>query len=188
MISHARAADSPRVRSRLKAKQAILFWSGCAMTGLGAAAIIVPELGTLVIGGFAGWLLWLAGAIMLAASLLIRSRPFLFGVLSSLVAIAAGMFLLFNPGVGALAVALLAAAVFLVDGAFQLALALDLRPLRVWRWILASALASGMAAILAGAGFSTDSAPAFGMIVGLATISTGWAFIRWSEAVKNPSS
>lgn len=183
----ASTTDSLGFWSQLRAKRAILFWSGGAMTALGIAAIIVPEFGSIVIGAFAGWLLWLAGAIMLAVSLIIRSRPFLFGVLSALVAIAAGVFLLFNPKVGALAVALLAAAVFLVDGAFQLALALDLRPLKVWRWILASALASGAAALSSGLGFSTDSTRTFGLVVGLATLSTGWAFIRLSESVKKPA-
>lgn len=182
-MSLASMAHGEAVWPRLKAKRRVLFWAGCFMALLGAAAMAAPEFGQFVIGAFAGWLLWLAGAIMLAACLLIGSKPLIAGVASSLVAIAAGIFLLFNPQTGALAVAILAAAVFMVDGAFQIALALNLRPLKVWRWVLSSAAASALAAILITAGAS-GSLPAFGAIAGFAVLSTGLALIGLSESAK----
>lgn len=178
------AAEGSQVWARLQSKQSVLVWAGWSMVILGIAAMLTPKIGHLIIGVLAGWLLWMAGAVMLAVSLVVRVRPFAAGVASSLVAIAAGVFLVFNPTVGALAVAVLAAAVFIVDGAFQLALALDLRPLKVWRWVLASAMASGLAALLMGMGLSKDSSPAFGMIAGAAVWSTGAALIALGEAAK----
>lgn len=181
------AANGPQLWAHLQSKQSVLLWAGWTMVVLGVAAMVTPKVGHLIIGVLAGWLLWMVGAVMLAVSLMIRARPFAAGVVSSLVAIAAGIFLVFNPTVGAIAVAILAAAVFIVDGAFQLALALDLRPLKVWRWVLASAMASGLAAFLMGMGLSNDSPPAFGMIAGAAVWSTGAALIALGEAAKKAS-
>jgi uncharacterized membrane protein HdeD (DUF308 family) len=60
------------------------------------------------------------------------------------------MYLTFNPTTGALAALLFVGAALIVDGGFQLAAALRLRPLAVWRWMMASALTSLVAgAILA---------------------------------------
>jgi len=116
----------------------------------------------MVIGAAAGWLLWLAGALMIGLSLLVGARRSIGNsLLASLVAIAGGGFLLLHPTAGALAVSLLVAAVLIVDGALELALALDLRPLRVWRWLIASAMASGLAAVavLSGAAAGRSGVP-----------------------------
>jgi uncharacterized membrane protein HdeD (DUF308 family) len=178
------AADRSGLWSGLRSKRSIVLWSGWGLAILGLAAMVAPKVGHLIIGVLAGWLLWLAGAVMLAVSLVVRVRPFAAGVVSGLAAIAAGIFLLFNPTVGALAVTILAAAVFIVDGAFQLALALDLRPLKAWRWVLASALASGLAALVMGLGLPKDSPPTFGLIAGFAVWSSGVALIALSDAAK----
>lgn len=182
-MSFGSLAHSETIWPRIKARRRVLFWGGWLMTLLGGAAMAAPEFGQFVIGAFAGWLLWLAGAIMLAACLMIGSKSLIAGVISSLATIGAGAYLLFNPQAGALAVAILVAAVFMVDGAFQVALALNLRPLKVWRWVLSSAAASALAAVLIAAGAS-GSIPAFGAIAGFAVLSTGLALIGLSETAK----
>jgi uncharacterized membrane protein HdeD (DUF308 family) len=121
---------------------------GLSMLGLAAAAAAYPREAPLVLGATAGWLLWLAGALMLGFSLLtFTSWLRLAGALAALVAVGCGMYLTFNPTVGALAALLLLGAAFIVDGGFQVAAALHLRPLGVWRWMMASAITS----LLAGA-------------------------------------
>ena len=179
------SASASTTWPRLSDKPRRLFLIGCAMLLLGACAVAFPHIFPLVIGAFAGWLLWLAGAIMFGASLLMRgARPYLPGLVSSLVAIGAGVFLLLNPRAGALAVAILAGTAFITDGAFQLALALDLRPHRAWRWVLASAMTSFVAvAVIALAG-RAGSPELFGRMVGLAILSTGIAFVAISDNAK----
>lgn len=171
--------------SQLKTRPGRLFWLGCSLAVIGSAAMVWPQLAHLVIGGFAGWLLWLAGALMLGASLLMTgAKSFWPGVVSSLVAVAAGVFLLFNPAAGAIAVTLLVAAAFIVDGAFQLALALELRPLKIWRWILSSAMASVVAALMLAGGVFQGSTPAFGLMAGIAVLTTGLAFMALGDAAR----
>lgn len=125
------------------------FFAGVSMLGLAVAAAAYPREAPLVIGAAAGWLLWLAGALMLGFSLLtFTSWLRLAGALSALVAVGCGAYLTFNPSVGALAALLLLGGAFIVDGGFQIAAALNLRPLRVWRWMMASALTSLLAGVI----------------------------------------
>jgi len=142
-----------RLGWRVHARRALLARLGGGLIAAAAATAASPLVSPMVIGAAAGWLLWLAGALMIGVSLLVGARRSIrISLLASLVAVAGGGFLLLHPTAGALAVSLLVAAVLIVDGALELALALDLRPLRVWRWLIASAMASGLAmAVLSGA-------------------------------------
>jgi len=71
----------------------------------------------------------------------------------------------------------LLAAVFVVDGSFQVALALHLRPVKAWRWVLASAFASLVAAALLAAGAPERSQATLGLVLGLAFATTGAALL-----------
>jgi uncharacterized membrane protein HdeD (DUF308 family) len=114
---------------------------------------------------------------MIVVSLLIGAPRSLFGaVLASFVAIAGGAFLLFNPMAGALAATLVIAAVLILDGAFELALALDLRPLSAWRWVLASAIASVIAGVVVAAG-GAGPGIVLALLLGLAFASSGVALL-----------
>lgn len=178
----ARIAARRRLAARVKANRRALFWVGAALALTGAAVMAYPAYSTLLVGIAAGWLLWFAGAAMVYVSLLVRSPGSLFGaVLAGMVAIAAGAFLMFNPMAGALATTLLIAAVLIVEGAFELALALDLRPLAAWRWVLASALASGAAGVVVAAGAASWSSTGLALVIGLAFASSGLALMALSR-------
>lgn len=119
---------------------------GLAMVALAIAVALFPREASIAVGAVAGWLLWLAGALMLGFSLwAFKSWLQVTGALAALVAVGFGMYLTFNPSIGALAAILLLGAAFVVDGGFQIAAALHLRPLKVWRWMMASALTSLLA-------------------------------------------
>lgn len=183
-----RSASHRRLTARLLAKRRALFWTGATLALAGVATVAYPAVSTVVVGAVAGWLLWFAGAMMILVSMIVGQPGSLFGaVLAGLTAIAGGAFLLFNPHAGALAAAVLVAAVLIIDGAYELALALDLRPLAAWRWVLASALASGMAGVIVAAGAAIWSAGALSLILGLAFASSGIALIALSLAGRDQS-
>ena len=179
---HARLDARRRLAARLKVYRKALFWTGAALGLAGAATLAFPMVSTVVVGALAGWLLWLAGAAMILVSLLVQPPGSMFGaVLAGLTAIAGGAFLLFNPLAGALATTVLIAAILVVDGAFELALALDLRPLSAWRWVLASALASGIAGVVMAAGAASWSQGLAALVLGVAFASTGVALMMLSR-------
>lgn len=172
----------------LELKRRPLLVAGAGMLVLGLAAPVYP-LATLVVGVVAGWLLWLGGAVMLGFSLLLApGRLRLVSILSSLLLVAAGVALTFRPTLGALATAALLAAVFIVDGSVQTALALKLRPLGAWRVMLASAFASLVAGALLATGWPERSPQAVGLLLGLAFVTTGAGFIALATAHRPPRS
>lgn len=165
-----------RIAAKTRRHRKVLTGLGAVLILAGLAAAALPQVAPLIIGAVAGWLLWLFGAAMLLVSLLIATGKSLWGgIATSLAAVAAGAFLFFNPNAGLLAATLLIAAVLILDGASELVLALDLRPAGVWRWVLASSIASILAGVVvAGAGRAQDLTAIF---LGLALASSGAALI-----------
>src|SRR5258708_7748824 len=87
--------------SRLRESHSRLLWLGLAMVALGLVAIVFPMVSTLAAELFVGWVLFISGALTLSATFSIHGTgPFFGALLMSLLSIAAGVFLLFNPLAG----------------------------------------------------------------------------------------
>ena len=162
-----------------------MFWLGLIMLVIGVVAIVFPILSTLVAALLVGWVLLLAGVASIAGSFSIHGTgpffaAFLFGALS----IAAGVFLLFNPVAGEIALTLLVAVIFTVQGAFELSFALAMRPLAGWIGMLISGLASVLVAVMIAAGWPGISAVLLGILMGINFISTGLAYHGVFRAMK----
>lgn len=172
-----------RIAAKTRRHRKVLTALGAMLILAGLAAAALPQVAPLIIGAAAGWLLWLFGAAMLLVSLLIATGKSLWGgIVTSLAAAAAGAFLFFNPDAGLMAVTLLIGAVLVMDGASELVLALDLRPAGVWRWVLASSIASGLAGVVvAGAGRAQDLTAIF---LGLALASSGTALVSLGRQLR----
>jgi uncharacterized membrane protein HdeD (DUF308 family) len=152
--------------------------AGAGLLVLGAAALVLPGHAALLLGATAGWLLWMAGALMPGFSLLVLGRRLkAAGIPAALVCLACGVYLTLQPTTGALATALLLAAALIMDGSFQLALAFRLRPVRIWRWMIGSALASLLAAAFLAAGFPSRSPEVIAIMLAVAFLSSGGALV-----------
>ena len=176
--------ESPfRVHVRRDANQ--LMWLGGALLVIGVAALVFPVVSTLVATVFVGWLLIIAGLATLIASFSIRGAgPFFGALVSSLLSIAAGVFVLVQPGVGALGLTICLGALFMVQGAFELMLAFELRPIKGWVWMLVSALASILLSLAIVSGLPGTSLIALGVVIGVNFISTGVAYLSLGGTVR----
>ena len=93
---------------RLRTSSNRLRWLGIAMVILGVAAILFPIFSTLVAALLVGWVFLISGIFLLVGSVSIHGTgPFFGALLLSLLSIAAGVFLLFNPLAGEIALTLL---------------------------------------------------------------------------------
>lgn len=170
---------------RLRAASGRLFWLGLAMVVIGAAAIVFPMISTLVAALLVGWVLLISGAVTLAGSFSIHGTgPFFGALLLGLLSIAAGVFLLFNPLGGAVALTLMVGVIFMFQGAFEMIFALEMRPHAGWVGMLLSAIASIVMAILIVAGWPEISVIVLGILLGVNFISTGLGYIFVSRALK----
>lgn len=174
---------------RVKASSQHFFWVGLALTLLGIAAIVFPMVSTLVATLLVGWTLFVAGLLTLLSSFAIHGTgPFFGSLLLSLLSLGAGLFLLLNPGAGAVVLTVLLALLLLLEGAFEIVLALELRPFGAWIWMLLAAFASVTLGLLIAAGLPLISAVVLGVILGVNFLSSGIGYIFLSRSLKTGGS
>ncbi len=169
--------DAQTIRA-LRAGRQALQNSGIVMIVIGVLAIVFPMASTYTVQLIVGLLFLFAGVLMLLACLAIHgTAPFFGALLWSLLMIAAGAFLVFNPAGGAVVLTLLIAGLFMVHGAVELFLALTIRPHQGWGWMMASAIVGIVVGLLIAAGLPGSSRVVLGLLVGLNFLATGIAFV-----------
>lgn len=173
---------------RLQAASRHFFWTGLAMVFVGIVALVFPVVSTLAAAIFVGAVFLAGGAVSLMGSFSIHGTgPFFGALLTALIAIAAGVFLLFNPLAGEVALTLVMVIVFSLQGAFEIAIAFEIRnKLPGWAGMLFSGICSIVIAVLIAAGWPAISGIALGILLGVNFLSTGVGYLAISQAVKPP--
>ena len=170
---------------RLRRSASALLWIGLAMVVIGIAALVFPMISTLVATIFVGWVFLIAGGCQFLGSFSIHGTgPFFGALLFSLLSIAAGVFLVFNPFAGEVALTLVVGVLFVFQGTSEIAFALEMRPLPSWIGVLISGIASIVLAVLIAAGWPAISLIGLGILLGVNFVSTGLAYIFVSRALK----
>jgi uncharacterized membrane protein HdeD (DUF308 family) len=170
---------------RLRTSSTRLMWLGIAMVILGIAAIVFPIFSTLVAALLVGWVFLISGIFLLVGSFSIHGTgPFFGALLLSLLSIAAGVFLLFNPLAGAIALTLMVGIIFMIQGAFEIFFAFETRPHSGWVGMLISGIASVVMAILIAAGWPAVSVIVLGILLGVNLLTTGFAYIFVSRSLR----
>jgi uncharacterized membrane protein HdeD (DUF308 family) len=170
---------------RLRASSTQLLVLGVIMLLLGVVALVFPMISTLVATLLAGWTLLFAGVITFAGAFSIHGTgPFFGAMLTGLISFAAGVFLVFNPLHGAIALTILLGVIFLFQGAFEIVFAFETRPHPGWQWMLVSGIASIVMAAFVAAGWPAISLVLLGILLGINFITTGMGYIFISRAAK----
>ncbi len=126
-----------------------LFWLGVVQIVIGVLAIFWPPIAGLTASIFFGWLLLISGVVQVVQAFQVKNwKGFLYHFGVGLLALIAGLIVLFVPGIGASALALLYALYFLLIGAAKLALAFQVRGEDRYWWLF---LLSGGVSLLVGA-------------------------------------
>lgn len=172
-------------RDRLRQASHWIFWIGVALTVLGAAAVIFPMFATLVATLFVGWMILLSGAVGLAGAFSIHGAgPFFGSLVLALLSIAAGIFLLVNPLAGEVALTLMLGMLFMLQGAFEIFFAFEMRPFSGWTGMLVAGLLSVAAALVIIAAWPGISLFVLGLLIGINFISSGIGYIIVSRRLK----
>jgi uncharacterized membrane protein HdeD (DUF308 family) len=140
---------------------------------LGVAAILIPNISTLVAETWLAIILISVGAsnTFYAA----RKRPDGFGwqVLLGLLYIGTGILLFAYPLNGILTLTLLLGSFFLTEGVFESVLAFKLRPQKNWGWVLGNGIITLILGLLVWFEYPQDAPWAIGTLVGISVLSTG---------------
>lgn len=157
-----------------------LYWMGIFMVVIGLLAIIFPVVSTLAVNYFVGGVLMFAGFFQLIGSFSVRGTgPFFGALLLAVLTLAAGTFMVFNPLAGAMALTLILAILFIVEGTFHTILAFELKPNPGWSWVLTSGVISIVLGLFVASGLAKFSLFIIGILLGINFLSTGFAFFAF---------
>jgi uncharacterized membrane protein HdeD (DUF308 family) len=156
----------------------ILFLvEGILIAILGVLAIGAPLVSTLVATKFLGWLFIIAAIIGFVGLFRAQDVPgFLWILLGTILLVAIGVFLLWRPVAGMLALTLALAIYFGVQGITQIFLSLEhRRSLSSWGWVLASGIINIILAAIILAGWPETATWVIGLLVGINLLVYGVA-------------
>ena len=154
-----------------------LFWLGIVMIDIGLLMLLFAGLASFFVDELIGAGIVLMGlAGLFGAYTLWHTRVFLPSLIFALLAIGFGGYLATHTDAGPLKITILICVLLAVEGAFQTALAFDLRPAKGWPWMLVSAVTSIAIAAVVGFGLPTAPRIVLGALLGLSFLTTGIAY------------
>jgi len=168
-------ATAPDVR---KAGGWVIVW-GVLLIVAGVLAILSPPIAALAADLLLGWLFVFAGMVQIVYAFQQRGQDgFGLKVLSGLLALVLGIFLLIRPIAGIASIALLIGAFMLASGVSSVMLAFKLKPKAGWGWVLFDGILSIVIALLIAMGWPQSSIGFVGILVGVVMIYGGvWRIV-----------
>ena len=110
------------VRDTVRHHWQLFLTQGVIMTILGVLAVIWPQISTVAVDVYVGWLFLLSGVVGLATMFLAQDvQAFLWLLLTAALSLFVGILLLSHPTEGAVSLTLVLIAFFIVEGIFQIA-------------------------------------------------------------------
>jgi uncharacterized membrane protein HdeD (DUF308 family) len=173
------------VKDTVRLHWQLFLTQGVIMVVLGILAVIWPQISTIAVDVYIGWLFLLSGVAGLVTMVLGQNVPaFLWSLLTAALSLFVGILLLWHPVEGAVSLTLVLIALFIVEGVFQIAASLSYRDVfpDSWAWLLASGIADLILAALIIKGWPSTATWALGLIVGINLITSGAAIIMLALA------
>jgi uncharacterized membrane protein HdeD (DUF308 family) len=161
---------------------------GVVLVLLGVAAIIVPPLAGLATTIILGWLFLIGGIVGLVATFGAHQAPgYGWSLLSAVVAIIAGLVLLWNPWQGLATLTYVLIAFFLIDGILIVVLALQHRRELTgrWEWMMIGGVMDLVLALIIISGLPGTLAWALGLLVGIDLVWGGMSLIAMALAARS---
>lgn len=151
---------------------------GVIMIVLGVLAVIWPQISTVAADIYIGWIFLLSGIVGLVTMFWAPSIPaFLWSLLTAALSLIVGVLLLWHPVEGVVSLTMALIAFFIVEGIFQIAVAIKYRDSfpDSWGWMVMSGIADLVLAGLIISGWPGTASWALGLIVGVNLITSGLA-------------
>jgi uncharacterized membrane protein HdeD (DUF308 family) len=172
------------VRSAIQRHWVLFLIPGLVMAILGLIAAASPFIATLVVETFAGWFFLTGGFVGLAALFTTRNVPgFVWTLLSAVLAILIGAFLVWRPFAGLVTLTVALAGFFAAHGIVQILTSLEHRQVlaRSWLWMAVSGVADLILAGIIIAGWPGSVAWALGLLIGINLFMSGLAMMTNSR-------
>jgi uncharacterized membrane protein HdeD (DUF308 family) len=158
---------------------------GIVLVVLGLLAVAVPVIAGLTVAIVVGWLFLISGIVGLFTTFAMRHAPgFWWSLLSAVLGIVVGGWLLIQPGFGLVSLTYLLIAFFIIEGVATIMFALEHRSALSgrWGWMLTSGIVDLILAAIILAGLPGAVDWALGLIVGINLVFGGGSMIGMALA------
>ena len=151
---------------------------GIVLIVAGLAAIAFPLLSTIATKIVLGWLFLIGGVMMILHAFNAPAwQGFLWSLLIGILYAVAGGYLAFFPLTGLVTLAILLAMLFIAEGAFEVIMALRVRPHEGWGFLLLSGIAALLVGVLIAMDLPGSAVWALGLLVGINLLFSGWSYV-----------
>jgi uncharacterized membrane protein HdeD (DUF308 family) len=164
----------------------LVLMQGIVMMVLGFLAVAEPNVATIAVGIFVGWLFFIGGIFRALSVWQSRGMPgFAWSLLTALLAIVLGLILIFRPLAGVLTLTMVLIAFFILEGITAIVLAVQHREhLRSWGWVLFSGIVDLLLAFLIWDGWPSSADWAIGLLVGINMLFFGLSLVMTALAAR----
>jgi uncharacterized membrane protein HdeD (DUF308 family) len=177
-VSAAGSALREAVKESVRKNAWLFIIQGVLMTVAGIAAIAYPLMTSVAVVVFLGWMLIVVGVVQGISLITAREAPhFWLQLVSVALACIIGAMMVSRPEAGLLALTLLVVVYFMVEGISKIVLALTVRPLPNWGWVLASGLLGVALSFYLWADMPITAAWLLGLLLGINLISEGVSLV-----------
>lgn len=150
--------------------------TGLLLIVVGIAGAVLPQIMSLVVSAFLGWMLITGGVLTGYLAFLGRGRSMI-AFLKPVLLIVTGALFIFYPLAGLATLALLLTVYLLLDAFGGFGLAYDLYPMRGWGWMAFNGLMSFVLALVLFVGWPLTSPLMVGLYVGISLFFDGLALV-----------
>lgn len=156
----------------------LFLFEGIVFILLGFLAVALPTVSTISIALLIGWLFLIGGVVQGYRTFQARGKAgFWTSLVMPILAIIVGLILILNPIIGVLTLTILLATYFLIEGIIKIMVAMSMRPLQPWGWLLFSGILAIFLAAIIWSGWPGTALWVLGLIVGINMIFFGWSLI-----------
>jgi uncharacterized membrane protein HdeD (DUF308 family) len=166
----------------------LLMTEGIVLVVLGAAAIVIPPIAGLAATIWLGAIFLVGGIVGIWTTYRARGLPgFGWALFSAVVALLAGLMLLWNPVQGLVTLTYVLIAFFIIDGITMIMYGIAHRRELTgrWEWLLVNGLVDLVLAAIILSGMPGSAVWALGLLLGIDLIFGGFALISMALAAKN---
>lgn len=170
-----------KMQSHLRQHWKLFAAEGIFFIILGITAIIIPQIFTVGITLFLGWLLLAGGIVQIVRAVSLINMPgFSLWLFTGLLQVLIGFFLVTDTSEGVVTLTVLLIVLFAMEGIVKSYLAFMMRPLGRWRGMLFSGVTSLLLAIVVWLGWPGSASWVLGLLLGINMIFLGWSLLTIS--------
>lgn len=167
---------------------ASILW-GIVLVILGALAVCSPLLAAFAVEGAISWLIVFAGVVHLILAFRAHGAgSTVWKALVGLAYIAFGGYLIYRPLLGVASLTLLLAALFVIEGVFDLVLYSKIRALHGSTWVLVDGIITLLLGLMIYMQWPSSALWAIGLLVGISMMISGFTRIAMTMAIRQAAS